>query len=79
MKQNFRIRTVCVIALLSTASFIRPDNLQQILEKSVKDFHGVAGIYVYSHGKKYCGGCQRRFHISDCQHDQGTNIVYPLG
>jgi beta-lactamase class A len=56
MKQNFRIRTVCVIALLSTASFIRPDNLQQILEKSVKDFHGVAGIYVYSHGKNIVAG-----------------------
>ena len=56
MKQNFRIWTVCVIAVLSTASFIRPDNLQQILEESVKDFHGVAGIYVYSPGKNLVAG-----------------------
>jgi beta-lactamase class A len=51
MKQNYSIRTICLLVLLSTASFIRPDNLQQILEESAKDFHGVAGIYVYSPGK----------------------------
>ena len=56
MKQNFRIWGVCVFALLSTASFISPDNLQQILEKSVRDFHGVAGIYVYSPGTNLVAG-----------------------
>ncbi len=56
MKQNFRIWTVLVIILQSTASFIRPDNLQQILEKSAKDFRGVAGIYVCSPGKNIVAG-----------------------
>lgn len=56
MKPKTRIWIACVIALLSTASFMRPDNLQQILEKSVKDFHGVAGIYVYNPGKKQAAG-----------------------
>ena len=56
MKRYIMIWTVSVIALLSSASFIRPDNLQQILEKSVKDFHGVAGIYVYSPGRNLVAG-----------------------
>jgi beta-lactamase class A len=51
MKQDFRILIVCIIVLPLNASFIRPDTLQQILERSAKDFHGVAGIYVYSPGK----------------------------
>ena len=47
---------MCIIALLSSASFNRPDNLQHVLEESVKDFHGVAGIYVYSQGKNLVAG-----------------------
>lgn len=56
MKHYLGIWMACIIALLSTASFIRPDNLQQILEKSVKDFHGVAGIYVYNPGTNLVAG-----------------------
>ena len=56
MKRYFMVWTVSVISLLLTASFVRPDNLQQILEKSVKDFHGVAGIYVCSPGKTLVAG-----------------------
>lgn len=47
---------ICVFALFSTASFIRPDNLQQILEKTVQGFHGVAGIYAYSPVKNLVAG-----------------------
>jgi beta-lactamase class A len=56
MKQSLRTWIVCALAVLSTASFIRPDSLQQILEKSAKDFHGVAGIYVYNPGKNLVAG-----------------------
>ncbi len=56
MKHNFIVCTVCTVALLSTASFIRPDDLRQILEKSTRDFHGVAGVYVCSPGKHIAAG-----------------------
>jgi beta-lactamase class A len=56
MKQLFSTWIVCVIALLTSASFISADNLQQILEKSVNGFHGIAGIYVCHPGKKLVAG-----------------------
>lgn len=56
MKQLFIAWIVCVFVLLATSSFIRPDNLQQILEKSAAGFHGIAGVYVYNPGRKLVAG-----------------------
>jgi beta-lactamase class A len=56
MKRNLIILAVSAAALLSGTSFVRPDNLQKTLEKSVKGFHGTAGIYVYCPGKNLTAG-----------------------
>ena len=57
MKRNFRIWTgPCYYTVCRLLHLFAPIILQQILEKSAKDFHGVAGIYVYCPGKNIEAG-----------------------